>query len=103
MSLPLSTPYPTTYAMVHDMAFGSLIDSSFSLVDTETRRFKGMLSAGQFATLNHSLGRGEFYVGETIHSRGTRGKRQDLVAIYDFAHLAVAARRSSCRRAGPIR
>ena len=87
----LSTPYPTTYAMVHDMAFGSLIDSSFSLVDTETRRFKGMLSAGQFATLNHSLGRGEFYVGETIHSRGTRGKRQDLVAIYDFAHLELRA------------
>ena len=87
----LSVPYPTTYAMVHDLAFGSLIDSSFSLVDTETRRFKGMLSAGQFATLNHSVGRGEFYVGETIHSRGTRGTRQDLVAIYDFANLQLQA------------
>ena len=87
----LPVPYPDTYAMVHDFAFGSLIDSSFSLVDTETRRFKGMLSAGQFATLNHSLGRGEFYVGETIHSRGVRGERQDLVAIYDFANLALQA------------
>ena len=87
----LPVPYPTTYAMVHDLAFGSLIDSSFSLVDTETRRFKGMLSAGQFATLNHSVGRGEFYVGETIHSRGTRGTRQDLVAIYDFANLQLQA------------
>ena len=87
----LSVPYPETYAMVHDLAFGSLIDSSFSLVDTETRRFKGMLSAGQFATLNHSVGRGEFYVGETVHSRGVRGERQDLVAIYDFANLALEA------------
>ena len=87
----LSVPYPNTYAMVHDFAFGSLIDSSFSLVDTQTRRFKGMLSAGQFATLNHSLGRGEFYVGETIHSRGTRGTRQDLVAVYDFANLQLQA------------
>ncbi len=87
----LAVPYPETYAMVHDFAFGSLIDSSFALVDIETRRFKGMLSAGQFATLNHSIGRGEFYVGETIHSRGVRGERQDLVAIYDFANLALQA------------
>ena len=87
----LSVPYPETYAMVHDFAFGSLIDSSFSLVDIETRRFKGMLSAGQFATLNHSVARGEFYVGETIHSRGVRGERQDFVAVYDFANLALQA------------
>ena len=87
----LSVPYPDTYAVVHDFAFGSLIDSSFSLVDVETRRFKGMLSAGQFATLNHSVTRAEFYVGETIHTRGVRGERQDLVAVYDFANLALQA------------
>ena len=87
----IATPYPGSYAMVHDFAFGSLIDSKFSLVDTETRRFIGMLSAGQFATVNHALGRQEFYVGETIHTRGTRGERQDIVAIYDFANLALVA------------
>ncbi len=87
----IATPYPSTYAMVHDFAFGSLIDSKFSLVDTETRRFIGMLSAGQFATVNYALGRQEFYVGETIHTRGTRGQRQDIVAIYDFANLALVA------------
>ncbi|MDD9964051.1 MAG: hypothetical protein F4220_06725 [Gammaproteobacteria bacterium] len=87
----IATPYPDTYAVVHDFAFGSLIDSKFSLVDTETRRFIGMLSAGQFATVNYALGRQEFYVGETIHSRGTRGERQDIVAIYDFANLALVA------------
>lgn len=85
----LATPYPPTYAMVHDFAFGSLIDSSFGLVDTETRRFKGMLSAGQFATINHSVARQEFYVGETIHTRGSRGERQDVIAIYDFENLAL--------------
>ncbi len=87
----IATPYPSTYAMVHDFAFGSLIDSKFSLVDTETRRFIGMLNAGQFATINYALERQEFYVGETIHSRGTRGERQDVVAIYDFANLALVA------------
>ena len=85
----LDTPYPDTYAIVHDLAFHGLIDSSFSLVDIETRHFKGMLSAGQFATINHSIARQKFYVGETVHSHGTRGTRQDLVAVYDFANLGL--------------
>ena len=87
----IATPYPPSYAVVHDFAFGSLIDSSFSLVDTESRRFMGMMSAGQFATVTFALGRQEFYVGETLHSRGTRGERQDVVAVYDFANLALVA------------
>jgi len=87
----IATPYPDTYAVVHDMAFFNLIDSKFSLVDIESGRFKGMLSAGQFATLNLSNTRQEFYVGETVYSRGTRGERQDLVAIYDYAHLGLVA------------
>ena len=85
----LSVPYPSSYAIVHDFAFNSLIDSSFGLVDTNTRHFKGMLSAGQFATIDISMSRQKFYVGETLHSRGTRGTRQDVVAIYDFANLSL--------------
>ena len=72
--LSLATPYPDTYAVVHDFAFFNLIDSKFALVDIESRRFKGMLSAGQFATINLSNSRQEFYVGETLHSRGSRGR-----------------------------
>ncbi len=90
-AVTLATPYPDTYAVVHDLAFGSLIDSSFSLVDTESRRFLGMMSAGQFATIDYAIGRQEFYVGETIHSRGVRGVRQDILAIYDFANLSLQA------------
>ncbi|MDE0758901.1 MAG: amine dehydrogenase large subunit, partial [Pseudomonadales bacterium] len=85
----LSTPYPAGYAIVHDLAFGSLIDSSFALVDINTRRFKGMISAGQFSTIDFSVGRQKYYVGETIHSRGSRGQRQDIIAIYDFADLKL--------------
>ncbi len=85
----LAVPYPPTYAIVHDFAFGSLIDSSFGLVDTSTRRFKGMFSAGQFATIDHSIARREFYIGETLHSHGSRGKRQDLITVYDFENLDV--------------
>jgi len=85
----LTVPYPGSYAVVHDFAFGGLIDSKFGLVDTATRRFKGMMSAGQFATIDWSMQRQKFYVGETVHTRGSRGTRQDLVTIYDFENLSV--------------
>ncbi len=87
----LAVPYPGTYAVVHDFAFGSLIDSSFGIVDVESRAFLGMLSAGQFATINYSLTHRKFYVGETIHSKGVRGERQDLIAVYDFENLSLVA------------
>ncbi len=85
----LATPYPASYVMSHDFSFGALIDSSFALVDIETGTFKGMLSAGQFATLSYSAKRQKFYVGETVHSRGNRGTREDLIAVYDFANLKL--------------
>ncbi len=87
--LKLQTPYPPGYALVHDFAFSGLIDSKFGLVDTRTRHYKGMMSAGQFATINFSTTRQKYYVGETIHSRGVRGKRQDIIAVYDFENLAL--------------
>ena len=87
--LSLETPYPPNYAVVHDFAFGGLIDSKFAVVDTKTQRFKGMMSAGQFANIDFSVARQKFYVGETVHTRGTRGDRQDIVAIYDFENLSL--------------
>ncbi|MDP6377861.1 MAG: amine dehydrogenase large subunit [Pseudomonadales bacterium] len=83
----IATPYPASYAMVHDFAFGSLIDSAFALVDAASGRFKGMISAGNFATLDVSSARQEFYVGESYYSRGTRGERVDLVSVYDMDNL----------------
>lgn len=85
----VATPYPKSFALVHDFGFGSLIDSAFSVVDTETRTFEGMLSGGNFATVNWSAKRGEIYVGETYYSRGTRGERSDLLSIYDMANLSL--------------
>jgi methylamine dehydrogenase heavy chain len=83
----LATPYPDSYVLVHDFGFGSLIDSAFSLVDVSSGRFKGMISAGNFATVAISAPRQEIYVGETYYSRGTRGQRSDLVTVYDMENL----------------
>jgi methylamine dehydrogenase heavy chain len=87
VSESLATPYPASYAVVHDFAFGSLMDSAFSLVDTATGRFKGMMSAGNFATIDVSSERQEFYIGETYYSRGSRGVQSDLVTVYDMKNL----------------
>ncbi len=87
----VATPYGPHLALVHDFAFSNLIDSKFSLVDADSQAFLGMLSAGQFATLDMSAARNELYVGETYYSHGSRGTRADLVTVYDMATLGVVA------------
>ncbi len=96
-------PYPTSYALVYDFAFGSLVDSAFSLVDTADASFKGMVSAGNFATAAVSMKRGEIYIGETYYSHGTRGERSDLVSVYDMDNLGLLAEIPiPARRAGIV-
>ena len=80
----VATPYGPHLALIHDFAFSNLIDSKFSLVDADSQAFLGMLSAGQFATLDMSAARNELYVGETYYSHGSRGTRADLVTVYDM-------------------
>jgi methylamine dehydrogenase heavy chain len=87
----VATPYGAHWAVVHDFAFSNLIDSKFSLIDADSQAFLGMLSAGQFATLDMSAARNELYVGETYYSHGSRGTRADLVTVYDMATLGVVA------------
>ncbi len=87
----IPVPWAAHWIVIHDFAFGSLIDSKFSLVDADSRTFLGMVSAGQFATVNLASTRREIYVGETYHSRGSRGERTDLVTVYDMENLAIVA------------
>ena len=83
----IATPYPNSYALVQDFGFGSIIDSAFAVVDTDTRVYKGMVSAGNFSTGAWSRERGEIYVGDTYYSRGTRGDRTDLLTVYSMETL----------------
>jgi methylamine dehydrogenase heavy chain len=82
-------PYAPHWVLIHDFAFGNLIDSKFVLADADSGLFLGMVSAGQFATANISAQRREIYIGETYHARGTRGPRSDFVTVYDMENLAV--------------
>ena len=67
-----------------------LIMRRATLVDLESGRMLGMVSAG-WGPISPLLaaGRNEIYVAETHHSRGSRGERTDVLTIYDATTLGV--------------
>lgn len=72
-----------------DANFYALIAGRVIIVDTaaDTHEYKGAIGAAQFATFIDSSVRSELYVSETFYSRGTTGKRTDVVTIYDKSTL----------------
>lgn len=69
---------------------GDLIMRRSALIDLESGRMLGMVSAGWGPVSPLSaLGRNEVYVSETHYSRGSRGERVDVLTIYDATTLGV--------------
>src|SRR5690606_15181849 len=63
-----------------------------ALLDGDSGRFLGMLSAGVGTIAPvFSQARGEIYLPETYYARGSRGPRTDLVTVYDVTTLAPVA------------
>jgi methylamine dehydrogenase heavy chain len=76
------------WVWVNDMAFFAFPDGKAFLVDGDSGRMLGMLSAGfSFTALVIPKARGVIYSPESYFSRGTRGTRTDVVTIYDAVHL----------------
>ncbi len=62
------------------------------IYDAETGAMYGTLSlSSRTPAVAPYLPRGEFYAAESYYSRGVRGERTDLVAIYDYANLSPVA------------
>ena len=62
------------------------------IFDAESGEMQGLLSLSRrtpAVTMSHA--RQEFYAAESYMSRGVRGERTDLVAIYDFDNLSPVA------------
>ena len=79
------------FVYAHDMNFGSLITGRIVILDmlAKNRNFKGQINSAQFAAFTHSASRSELYVAETFYSRGVRGDRTDIMAIYDANSLML--------------
>ena len=74
---------------VSDLNFLSMEAGKAFLLDGDSGQVLGMLSTGYFfASAVHSSDSSVIYSPETYLSRGTRGERTDIIAVYDPQTLA---------------
>ena len=89
-SIKLAVPASKHWVWVNDIVFAHMADGAAHLVDGDSGRYLGTLSTG-FGFTRVVLPRDGkvIYSPETYFSRGTRGKRTDVVSIYDAATLGA--------------
>ncbi|MGO8829149.1 MAG: amine dehydrogenase large subunit [Steroidobacteraceae bacterium] len=89
-SATLAVPASKHWVWVNDFVFPHMADGMAYLIDGDTGRYLGTLSTGYgFERLLLSRDGKLIYSPETYFSRGTRGKRTDVVTLYDTATLAA--------------
>ena len=81
----LAGKYEDDWFFAHDVNFNTLVMGKVMVIDAggETLNYRGAIDAAQMATFNQSAARKELYVAETYYERGTRGKRTDVMTIWD--------------------
>ena len=91
-TLPMS--YPETWVMIDEASFFSMFGGKVIVLDVaetkHAKRIKGLVPKNLLGNFTQSKTRGEFYVLETFHSRGGRGPREDVLAIYDKKTLSIS-------------
>ena len=89
----LPSRYPETWIMVDEVNFPSMFAGKVIIMDAaekrHAKRIKGLVSKNLVGNLGQSKTRGEFYVMETFHARGSRGPLTDVLVIYDKATLKI--------------
>lgn len=87
----LAVPASKHWVWVNDFVFPHMADGMAYLIDGDSGRYLGTLSTGySFARVLLSRDGKFIYSPETYFSRGTRGKRTDVVTVYDAGTLKVA-------------
>lgn len=83
--------YEDDWFFAHDLNFNTLGRGKIMVIDAgnATLNYRGAIDADQFASFQQSAVRKELYVAETFYSRGSRGKRTDVLTIYDRETLTV--------------
>jgi methylamine dehydrogenase heavy chain len=88
-STTLPLPASKHWVWVNDFVFPHMADGMAYLVDGDSGRYLGTLSTGYSARIVLPRDGNIIYSPETYFSRGTRGKRTDVVTLYDPATLAA--------------
>lgn len=83
----LTADFPESWMYVDEISFANMFGGKIILMDVaETRpakRIKAMADKALIGNFTQARSRNEFYIMETFHERGARGKRTDVLAIYD--------------------
>ena len=89
----LPRSYPESWVLVDEINFFSMFGGKVIVLDVaETRpakRIKGLLDKSLMGLFAQSEKRGELYVLESFHERGSRGARTDVFVIYDKETLSI--------------
>ena len=98
----LAVPASKHWVWVNDFVFPHMSDGMAYLIDGDSGRYLGTLSTGySFAHVLLSRDGKLIYSPETYFARGTRGKRTDVVTLYDsgtlkpVGEIAIPPKRSS--------
>ena len=84
--LPPASPH---WVWVSDLVFNAMEGGKAFLIDGDSGQMKGMLSTGYFfASALQDSNYQTIYSPEVYMSRGTRGERTDIIAVYDPQTLA---------------
>ena len=89
----LPSEYPESWMLIDEAAFFNMASGKMIIVDVaepnHPKRIKGMMSKSLLGNFTQSGPRGEFYIIESFHERGWRGRKYDILAIYDKQTLTI--------------
>jgi methylamine dehydrogenase heavy chain len=94
--MPAPNPH---WVLIDAPLYGNFIVSQIYVVDGDSRKIVGMLTAGMISTAAISPDHSRIFVGDTFFSRGTRGSRTDVITVYDaksldpVSEIAIAPKR----------
>ena len=90
-TLPAS--FPESWMFIDEANFWTMFGGKVILLDVAepnpASRIKGLVDKSLIGNFVAAKKRSEIYVVETFHARGSRGKRTDLLAIYDKVSLSL--------------
>jgi methylamine dehydrogenase heavy chain len=73
----------------HRFFTGGFRQQAFTIFDGDNGKMEGNIPAGYVPNLAIAPDNSQFYVSETYWNHGARGKREDLVSIYDAKTLNI--------------
>jgi methylamine dehydrogenase heavy chain len=94
--MPVPNPH---WVLIDAPLYGNFVVSQVYVVDGDSMKIVGMLTAGMISTAAISPDHSRIFVGDTFFSRGTRGSRTDVITVYDtksldpVSEIAIAPKR----------